>query len=306
MLRYILVRLLGTVVVLLAISLITFVLMHSVPGGPFDEGKMPLPEEVKQNILRSYGLDKPLPEQYFRYLWNALHLDFGVSYQSPGETVTQLIGRVWPVSAQLGGMAFLVATAFGLALGITAGLNQNSSLDYLTSVLATFSIITPPFVVAIYLLLVFSTSLKYLPTGGWEGPETWIMPVITLALVPLGQVARYTRTTIIEELGADYVRTARAKGLQEQVVIMRHVFKNALIPLITIAGPILIHLLTGTIFVEAIFRVPGLGQFWVTSTFERDYPLLMGLSLLSAVLVSVTYLVSDILYVLIDPRIDYV
>jgi ABC-type dipeptide/oligopeptide/nickel transport system permease component len=305
MAHYILMRLLGATAVLFAISLITFVLMHSVPGGPFDEAKMPLPEEVKQNILRSYGLDRPLPEQYVRYVWNALHLDFGYPYQSPGETVIGLIARVWPVSGHLGGMAFAIAITLGLGLGIAAGISQNSWIDYLTTVLATFGIITPPVVVAIGMILLFSTGLQWLPSGGWEEARTWIMPVITLSLVPMGQIARYARTSIIEALASDYVRTAHAKGLRKSTVITRHVLKNALIPLITVAGPILIHLVTGTIFVEAIFRVPGLGKFWVTSTFERDYPMLMGLSLLSAALVSLTYLASDILYVMVDPRVKY-
>ncbi|MBI3455578.1 MAG: ABC transporter permease [Candidatus Rokubacteria bacterium] len=277
--------------------------MHAVPGGPFDEDKMPLPPEVKQAILRSFGLDRPLWEQYLFYLWNALHLDFGYSYQSPGETVLQLLGRVWPVSMHLGGLALTLAIPVGLTLGILAARRQNSWIDYATTLLGTLTIITPHFVLAITLILVFSTTLNLLPTGGWERAEQWIMPVIAYSLGPLGIIARYTRTAMLEALRADFVVTARAKGVGELGVVMKHVFRNALLPLITIIGPMLPNLLTGSIFVEGIFRIPGLGQFFVTSIYERDYPMIMALSLLAAVLVTLVYFLTDLVYTVVDPRI---
>lgn len=305
MARYLLMRFLGILGVLLVISLVTFILMHAIPGGPFDEEKMPLPPAVKQNILRSFGLDKPLWQQYLLYVWNALHLDFGVSYQRPGETVIQLIARVWPVSMHLGAMALAVAFGAGLTLGTIAALHQNTWVDYLVTLLSTGGLIIPHFVLAVLLILLFSNTLHLFPTGGWSGPENWVMPVLTYSLGPMGIVARYARTSIIEAIHADYVRTAWAKGLPSGLVVRRHVMRNALIPMLTVMGALVPDLLTGSLFVEGIFRIPGLGRFFVTSTLERDYPMIMGLALLAAAAVSLTYLATDLLYVVADPRIRH-
>jgi peptide/nickel transport system permease protein len=284
-----------------------FLLMHSVPGGPFDEEKSPLPPAGKANILRKYGLDKPLYEQYFLYMGSALHGDFGISFQSPTETVTQLISRTWPISMQLGGLALLLAFSFGLAAGIVAAVKQNTWMDYLVTFVSTLGITVPSFVIAIWLLFVFAVQLRWLPTGGWPtssgGWNSAILPVITLALGPSAIVARYTRASLVEVIRADYIRTARAKGLSEPTVVLRHALKNALIPLITILAPQIPSLITGTIFVEVIFRVPGLGKFFVSSIYLRDYPMIMATMLLVAVLWSITYLLSDILYTIVDPRI---
>ena len=301
--KYVALRLLGLLGVVLFVSLVTFSIMHAIPGGPFDEDKMPLPEEAKRAILKSFGLDQPLWKQYLLYVWNALHLDFGYSYQSPGETVIQLLARVWPVSMHLGAMSLALAIPIGLLLGIVAAVRQNSWLDYLTTLLATFTIITPHFVLAITLILILSTALNLLPSGGWDRPEQWVMPVIAYSLSPLGIIARYTRTSMLEALQSDFVRTARAKGITEFRVTMKHVFKNAQLPLITIMGPMFPNLLTGSIFVEGIFRVPGLGQFFVTSIYQRDYPMIMALSVLAAFLVSLVYLITDFIYMWVDPRI---
>lgn len=308
MARYLLGRVIGLVIVFGMVSILAFLLMHSVPGGPFDEEKSPLPPAAKANILRKYGLDRPLPEQYLRYMWRALQGDFGISFQSPTETVTQLIGRTWPTSIQLGGLAFIVALVFGLASGIIAAVKQNTWIDYVVTFVSTLGITVPSFVIAVWFLLVFAGRLQWLPTGGWptDGRGDWktmIMPVLTLALGPSALIARYTRSSMIEVLHADYVRTARAKGLSEPAVVLRHALKNALIPLITILGPLIPNLITGTIFVESIFRVPGLGKFFVSSIALRDYPMIMATMLLVAMLWSITYLLSDILYTLVDPRI---
>lgn len=305
MLRYILSRLAGLIGVLFIVSVITFSLMHAVPGGPFDEEKMPLSPEAKANILRKYGLDKPLYVQYGRYMWNALHFDFGIPFQSPGETVTDLISRTWPISMQLGGMGLAIAFSLGILLGVISAVRQNTMVDYGTTVLATLGITIPPFATSILFIVVFATIYRILPTGGWGGPETWIMPVIVYSLGPMAIVARYTRSSVLENLRADYVRTARAKGLKERTILVVHVMKNSLIPLLTIMGPMLPGVMTGSLFVEGIFRIPGLGQFFVTSIFERDYPMIMALTLLVAVLIGITYLVTDILYVLADPRVRY-
>jgi ABC-type dipeptide/oligopeptide/nickel transport system permease component len=301
--RYILTRLGGLLLTFILVSMITFALMHAVPGGPFDETKQPLPPEAKANILRKYGLDKPYYEQYLRYMWNAIHLDFGIPFQSPTETVIQLIARVWPPTLQLAGAVILLSYSLGLILGVIAAIRQNTWIDHFVTGLATLGIAVPNFVLAIWMILIFSVSLHWLPTGGWGKPEHYIMPVIVYSLGPMAMVARYTRVNTLEALRADYVRTARAKGLSRNVVIFRHVLKNALIPMVTVLGPKIPDIATGSIFIEATFRIPGLGRYFVTSTFNRDYPMIMATMLLAAVLWGVTYITTDILYTFIDPRV---
>jgi ABC-type dipeptide/oligopeptide/nickel transport system permease component len=283
--------------------MITFLLMHAVPGGPFDETKQPLPEAAKANILRKYGLDKPIWEQYLRYMWNAVHLDFGIPFQSPTETVTGLIARVWPPTLQLAGVVILLSYSLGLILGIIAAIYQNSWIDHLVTIMATLGFAVPSFVVAIWMILIFAVSLHWLPTGGWGAPENYIMPVFVYSLAPMAMVARYTRVNTLEALRADYVRTARAKGLKRNTIIFRHVLKNALIPMITVLGPKIPDIATGSIFIEATFRIPGLGRYFVTSTWNRDYPMIMATMLLAAFLWGITYIVTDILYTFIDPRV---
>lgn len=308
MLVYLLGRLAGIVLVFIVVSMLAFALMHSVPGGPFDETNAPLPPAARENILHKYGLDRPVYEQYALYMWNALHGDFGISFQSPTETVMQLIARVWPTSMQLGALAILIATTFGLSSGIVAAVNQNTWLDYVVTFISTLGLTVPNFVVALWLLLVFAVGLGWLPTGGWPSGgdadfRSIIMPAVTLSLGPTALVARYTRASLVEVMHAEYIRTARAKGLREHAVIIGHALKNALIPLITVLLPQIPNLITGTIFVEVIFRVNGLGKFFVTSIFVRDYPMIMATVLLVATLWSFTYLLSDLLYTVADPRI---
>ncbi len=307
MVPYLVRRIIGLIIVFLTVSIVAFLLMHSVPGGPFDEEKQPLPPAAKANILRKYGLDKPIYQQYLLYMGNALHGDFGISFQSPTESVLELIGRTWPISMQLGGLAILLSFSSGLTLGIIAAVRQNTWVDYVVTFISTLGITVPSFVIAIWLLLVFAVQLRWLPTGGWPGSgwdwSTAIMPVITLALGPSAVVARYTRSSMVEVIRSDYIVTARAKGLRERSVILRHALKNALIPMITILAPQIPNLVTGTIFVEVIFRVPGLGKYFVSSIYLRDYPMIMATMLLVAMLWSITYLLSDILYTVVDPRI---
>jgi peptide/nickel transport system permease protein len=304
MARYLLGRLLGLMLVFVLVSMVAFALMHSVPGGPFDEPQMPLPPAAKANLMAKYGLDQPYYVQYLRYMSNALRGDFGISFTSPTETVADLIGRTWPVSIALGGITVVVALGGGMLLGLLAAVKQNSWVDYGVTFIATLGLTIPNFVIGLWLILIFAVQLRWLPLGGWG--TDWrqvVMPVIALGLTPLGIAARYTRASLVDVLGADYVRTARAKGLHEQVVIWRHALKNALIPIITVLGPRIPDLITGTVFVETMFRVPGLGRFFVTSVVQRDYPMIMALMLLIAMLWGFVYLLTDLLYTVIDPRV---
>jgi peptide/nickel transport system permease protein len=301
--RYILARLVSLLFVLFAVSLITFLLMHTVPGGPFDATERRLPEATQQAQLRKYGLDKPLWEQYVRYMWHALHLDFGVPFQSPTESVIGLIQRAWPITIRIGLLTIGLSYSLGILLGFIAALRQNTWVDYLVTFGATLGLTVPNFVVAIWLILILSVRFQLLPTGGWGSPKQYIMPVVAYSLAPMALVARYTRVSILEVLRADYVRTARAKGLSERRVLLAHVARNALIPLVTVIGPQIPNILTGSIFIESTFRIPGLGRFFVTSTFTRDYPMILALVLLVAALWGITYLLTDIFYTILDPRI---
>jgi len=202
-------------------------------------------------------------------------------------------------------MALTIAFGIGVPLGIVAAYKQNSAVDYAATLLSVLGFATPHFVWGILFILIFSLRLKLVPTGGWDEPKQWILPAVAYSLAPLAIVARYTRTSVVEALREDFVRTARAKGLRERTVVYRHVMKNALIPMLTVMIPIIPDLITGSIFIEAIFRVPGLGKFWVTSTVNRDYPMIIGLVMMWSVLIAVAYLITDILYVYADPRLRF-
>ena len=302
--QYIVGRLLGLVFVLFVVSVIAFLLMHAVPGGPFaPDEKGRLPEATREAQLEKYGLDQPIYVQYVKYMWNALQLDFGVPFQSPTESVTGLISRAWPVTIRIGVPTILLAYTLGTILGFVAAVRQNSWVDYVVSFLATLGLTVPNFVVALWLILFFSVYLDWLEPGGWGKPQHYIMPVVAYSLTPMALVARYTRSAILEAMHSDHVRTARAKGLSERSVMWRHVGRNALIPFVTILLPEIPNILTGSIFIEAAFRIPGLGRFFVTSTQSRDYPMILALVLLIAVLWGVTYIITDILYTILDPRI---
>jgi ABC-type dipeptide/oligopeptide/nickel transport system permease component len=312
---YIIRRVIGLFFVLLAVSAIVFVLMNLVPGGPFTLGERGYSEEAMANLLRKYGLDKPILERYWNYLTSALQLDFGNSFAVAGNPpVSVLIARLWPVTMHVGLYTILLSFGLGSIMGFVAAYHRNSWIDNLVTFTATLGITIPNFIMASWLLLIFGYQI------GWGNPDKWIipplfgqgpallswdyfLPVITYALAPLALVARYTRSSVVEALNADYIRTARAKGLTERWIMLRHVLRNALIPMITILLPIIPNLLTGSLFIEATFGIPGLGKFFVTSIFARDYPMIMGLVLLIACFWGLTYLVTDILYTLIDPRV---
>lgn len=318
MTRYILGRLASLIFVLFAVSVINFSIMHAVPGGPFDEEKQPLPPAAKANILRKYGLDKPLWQQYVNYMSNAVRFDFGIPFQQPTSTVTDLIAEKWPITAQVGLVTLTLVFGLGITLGLLAAYNQNSWLDNALTFFAMLGITMPNFVLAQMLLLTLAVQLDWLPMRGW-GDSTcllkladwevgyfcsdWVMPVFAYALAPAAVVARFTRASVIDTIRSDYVRTARAKGLGERLLMTRHVLRNALIPLVTIAGPMIPDIMTGSIFIESTFAINGLGKYFVTSAFNRDYPMIMAISFLIAGLWGLIYLMTDIVYTWIDPRI---
>lgn len=309
MTKYILRRLVLVVISLLAIYTITFVLMHATPGGPWDQGDKPLSPQVIAAIKAKYGLDQPLWKQYVSYLWGIIrHADFGPSYTSrTGTTVSEIIGQFWPVSIQLGLVAMVLSLLVGVPLGVVAALKHNTAVDFLATFVSIVGVSAPSFVVVSLMILVFSLRLHWVPTGGWEGvfSRTIFIPAAALALGPAATLARYTRASMLEVIRMDYVRTARSKGLSERAVIFRHALRNALIPVVTVAGLSLAGVLTGSFFVESIYRVPGIGRYFVTSVQGRDYPVMIGVTLLWGTMLSVMNLAVDVAYGLLDPRIRY-
>ncbi len=295
-------RVLWLVPVLLGVATITFVLMHVVPGGPWDQEKTLAPQVV-QNLNRRYGLDKPVWRQYVDFLSKAVRGDLGVSYTYQDRIVTSIIRSGFPVTASLGLIAFVLSMGIGLPLGLAAASKQNSLLDYLSVFFATSFASTPGFVLGILLMILFSVNLHWLPTSGWGTPQKIIMPAIALAALPAAYTARLTRASVLEVIRQDYIRTARAKGLQETVIYYRHVLKNALIPVLTIMGPELAYLVTGSFIIEALFSIPGVGRLFVQGVFQRDYGLIMGTVLFYAFIVAILNLVVDLLYAAVDPRI---
>ncbi|GLQ17251.1 ABC transporter permease [Maritalea porphyrae] len=303
MIGYIVRRLLSISVTFVVVSILVFVMMHAIPGGPFDATEMPVSEAVRAKIMAQYGLDQPLYMQYLKYMWGVLHFDFGVPFQSPGETVIELLSRAWIPSLVLGGAGVLIGAPLGIILGLCAALNRNSWIDYLASALATLGLTIPVFVISMLLILVFAVWLGWLPASGWGSPESWILPIIAYAAIPLATYARYTRSAMLDTLNKPFVTVLRAKGLSERDVIFKHVLRNSAIPMVTVFLPMFIGTATGSIFVEAMFRVPGLGAYFVSSIESRDYPLEMALVLIITLMFCVAYFLADIAYALLNPRI---
>jgi len=302
--KYIIRRILWLLLVLLVVSFITFVLMHIIPGGPWDREKALAPQVVA-NLNAKYGLDKPFVVQYGNYVWGLLHGDLGVSYSFQDRGVTQILMQGLPKTATLGSTAFVLAMLIGIPLGMAAALKQNSMIDYASVLFSTIFASIPGFVLGILLIIVFAVTLHWLPTGGWGSIRQLIMPAIALAALPAAFIARITRASTLEVMRQDYVRTARAKGLLERVVLTRHILRNSLIPVVTIAGPEFAALVTGSFIIENLFSIPGIGRLFVQGVFARDYGLIMGSILFYAFVVAVINLVVDILYGAIDPRIRY-
>lgn len=305
MIGYILRRLLAVAVTFFAVSVLIFSMMHAVPGGPFDAGEMPLPPEVRARLNAQYGLDRPVHVQYLSYMAGVLRGDFGVPFQAPGETVVSLIAQAWVPSLVLGGLGVLIGAPLGILLGMAAAVRRNSWVDYLASAVATLGLTVPIFVTSMLLILVFAVWLNWLPASGWGEPRRWILPIAAYATIPLATYARFTRAAMLDTLNKPFVTVLRAKGLSERRILFRHVLRNSAIPLVTVFLPMFIGTATGSIFVEAMFRVPGLGSFFVTSIKTRDYPLEMALMLMLTLMFCVAYLISDLLYALLDPRIRH-
>lgn len=307
MLYYTIRRVFWLVPVLLVVSIVTFSLMHLAPGGPWDRetGNKPLPKKTIERLNAAFNLDKPLPQQYLLFLAGAVRGDLGPSYQRPSSNVTDLIFQRLPYSARLGVQALILALLLGIPLGAIAALRQNSWIDYAALFIATAGIAIPSFVLGIYLLIIFAVGLDLFPVAAanWDDWKAWVLPTVALSVGPAAYITRLMRSSILEVLHQDYIRTARAKGLRERVVVWRHVLKNAMIPVWTVLGPIAAGLVTGSFIIETVFTIPGVGRYFVQAIGARDYSMIMGTTLFYALLVAVGNLLIDISYGLFDPRI---
>jgi oligopeptide transport system permease protein len=305
MLKYTIRRLLLLIPTMFFVAVIVFFLAHAAPGSPFDAkslGDKSLPLATIERLERLYGVNKPVTEQFVLYLQNIARFDFGNSFQS-GRAVTDVIGDGFPVSAQLGVQALLIAIALALPLGVVSALKQNTMVDYGSLFFATIGTTIPSFVIGIFAIYLFGVTFHVFPFVGWSTPMHWVLPTVILALGPMAFLTRITRASMLEAIRQDYVRTARAKGLREQVVIVTHVMKNAMIPIATIVGPATAGLITGSIIIEGLFSIPGIGRLFLQSILRRDYPLIMGTYLLYALMISLANLTVDLVYGMLDPRI---
>lgn len=304
MLRYALLRLLGAIPTLLLVIALAFLMVHAAPGGPFDDERV-LPPETAANIAAAYNLDQPLPQQFVHYLSGLLHGDLGPSYRYRDLGVSEIIGSAFPLSLQLGVMAMLLALVVGIGAGTLAALRQNSLVDRVVMTLAMTGISIPVFVIAPILVLLLAVRLHWLPAGwsGSSGGGRFVLPVISLALPQIAYIARLTRASMIEVLGSDFVRTARAQGLSAVAIVRLHALKPAMLPVLSYLGPAIAAILTGSVVVEEVFGIPGLGQHFVRGALNRDYTLVLGIVVFYAALVIFMNLVVDLLYGVIDPRI---
>ncbi len=306
MLRYSLKRLLGAIPTLLILMTLAFFMMRAAPGGPFDTEKS-LPPEIQANLDKKYHLDEPLIQQYGRYLWDLAHGDFGPSFQYKDYSVNELIATGFPVSLRLGLSAIAIALVVGVGLGTLAALRQNSATDYSVMTLAMTGISIPNFVLAPILILIFAVYLGWLPAGGWND-GAWrntILPIIGLALPQIAYISRLMRGSMIEVLRSNPIRTARAKGLPERVVILRHALKPALLPVVSFLGPATAAVITGSVVIEQIFGIPGLGRYFVQGALNRDYTLVMGVVVFYGMLIILFNFIVDLVYAMLDPKVRY-
>ena len=303
MLKYIIKRLLAGVLTMVVLITVAFFMMHAMPGGPFSPSEEKnVPKQVLERIAASYGLDQPVRKQYLNYWKNLLHGDLGISYKTIG-TVNEKIAGHFPYSARVGGLAVIFSLLVGIPMGLIAALYRGKVADMATLALATIGISVPVFVLSLLLGYLFSYKLNWLPTYGLDSWACYILPVVCLSFNPIAYIARQTRSSMLEALEQDYIRTARAKGVSELMVVAKHALKNALTPVITYLGPLVAGLLTGSFIVESRFAIPGLGYYFVRSITDRDYTMIMGIVIFYGLFVVICNLVSDILLAIVDPRV---
>ena len=301
---YVIRRILLIIPTMLAIYTVTFFLIHATPGGPWSNQDKPLPKAVLDRLNEAYGLNDPLWKQYLSYLGKVLRGDFGPSFTSRSRTVADIIGDTFPVSIKLGLVSMVIALVIGITLGTLGAVRHNGTVDYVSSFLAIVGISTPSYVVASLLVLILASWLGLVPTNGWDGIASAkiIVPALALSFFPSAILARYTRASLLDVLSSDYVRTARAKGLRERGVVIRHALRNALLPVVTVGGVVFADIITGSFFVEVICGVPGMGRYFVTSISSRDYPVVLGTVLLFGFVITLMNLIVDLIYPLLDPR----
>ncbi len=301
--RYILKRVGAALVTIFIVATITFFLMNLVPGGPFVAEKS-ISKQAQAALNEKFGLDKPLIIQYKNYLVNAAHGDFGLSLKQRGRTVTGIISSKFPISARVGGLSVLVAILIGIPLGCTAAINRGKWLDNFIIVIATCGIAVPSFVLCTVGMYIFGVHLKLLPTFGLNSPSSYVLPVFALAFYPTAYITRLMRSSMLDVIGQDYIRTSKAKGVSQFLSLFKHALRNAVLPVVTYVGPLLAYTLTGSFIVEKIFVIPGLGGQFVSSITNRDYTVIMGTTICLATLVIIMNTIVDILYKIIDPRIQ--
>ncbi|MDD2341958.1 MAG: oligopeptide ABC transporter permease OppB [Tolumonas sp.] len=306
MLKFIIKRLLEAIPTLLVLITVSFFMMRFAPGNPFSSERK-LPPEVMANIEAKYGLDKPVTEQYLVYLKNLAKGDLGPSFKYKDFTVNELVHQSFPVSAKIGGIAFILAVLVGVSFGIMAALRQNTWIDYLLMSTAMFGVVVPSFVLAPVLTLIFAIALHWLPAGGWQNGQLpyMVLPVIGMMMYYVSAIARIMRGSMIETLNANFIRTARAKGLPMHYIILHHALRPAMLPVVSYLGPAFVGIITGSVVIETMFGLPGIGQLFVNGALNRDYSMVMGLTILVGALTILFNAVVDILYAVIDPKIRY-
>lgn len=310
MLRYLGRRLFSNLITVWLIATLTFIMMHTIPGDPFVSERA-IPENVLQNLYQKYRLNEPLPKQYLNYLGNVARWDLGPSFRQKSRTVNEIINDGFPVSAKVGGTAILLALLLGVPLGVLSALYRDKWPDHLVTFVTTIGISQPGFIIATLLQYFIAVKMQILPVALWgaqwkvpgDGWKFMVLPVIALSFFPLAQFARLVRSTFLEVLSQDYMRTARAKGLPRLIVIIKHGLRNSLLSVITVLGPMAAAILTGSLVIERIFAIPGLGKEFTTSIFNRDYTVIMGVTVFYAVLIVTFNLIVDVLYTVVDPRI---
>lgn len=303
MFKYIVKRLLLGIFTLFILATIVFFGMKAMPGSPFSRDNKAIPAATMEALNKKYGLDKPVSEQYVVYMKNVIHGDFGVSISKKGQSVTEIIKTRLPVTAKLGVIAFVVSMLVGITLGVISALTNKQWVNSLITILATIGVSVPGFLLAMLMMILLAVNLKLLPVVGIETPASYIMPVLALSFSPISTITRLTRSSLRDVMGSDFITLARSKGTKESMVVIKHGLKNALLPVITYAGPMFAGMITGSLVIETLFSIPGIGREFTTSISNRDYTLCMGLTILLGALVIIMTLVSDVVSAMVDPRI---